>query len=144
MTVEQTIRFAANAHKGQVDKNGDSYFLHPLAVSDAFSDPTRKKIALLHDVLEDTEVTEPQLRRLFQRTIVDAVVALTKRKGEPNEDYYARVKANRMAMEVKIADVEHNVSRIHRLQDEAVRTRLTAKYQKAMVILKAAERSIKP
>lgn len=63
---------------------------------------------MLHDVIEDTDVTEEELRKEFPDEIVNAIVVLTKRKGEDYFDYLRRVKENPLACEVKLADLEHN------------------------------------
>lgn len=66
-------------------------------------------ISWLHDILEDTECTEEVLRALFDKDIVDAVVALTKQQGMSYEEYIARVKANALAMKVKLIDSKCNM-----------------------------------
>ena len=92
--------------------------------------------ALLHDTVEDTEVTLPYLAWYFSARIVDAVDALTKRPHEPLESSMARVRANEIALWVKRADIADNTDpeRISRL-DEDTRKRLTKKYNKSLRLL---------
>ena len=106
---------ALNAHKGQKDKGGEDYFKHPLAVSNKLSGEKDKIVALLHDVIEDTDVTVNDLREAgFSDEVVLAVSVITKKAGEDYEEYLNRVKQNPIALRVKIADMEHNsdISRI--------------------------------
>ena len=106
---------ASKAHKGQKDKGGEDYFKHPLAVSNKLSGKKEKIVALLHDVIEDTDVTVNDLKEAgFSDEVVLAVSAITKKAGEDYEEYLNRVKQNPIALRVKIADMEHNsdISRI--------------------------------
>ncbi len=98
---------AEKYHAGQ--KYGDEDYLYHLfqvtaSVRDGTTDERHQQVSMLHDILEDTACTESLLRTLFEDNVVDAVVAITKRKGEANSDYLARVKANPMARVVKIHD----------------------------------------
>ena len=79
---EKAWKLAEKAHEGQVDKGGNPYIEHPLAVTDRVVKPEAKVVALLHDVLEDTRVTGEELRKLFPETVVRAVELLTKEKGK--------------------------------------------------------------
>lgn len=113
---EKALRIAEKAHEGQKDKGGNPYILHPLAVASKVENREEKITALLHDVVEDTEVTLGDLAREFPSVIVDAVDRLTKKKGPEysREKYLERIKENEIARKVKLADLEHNmdISRI--------------------------------
>ena len=142
--ISRAEEIARNAHAGQVDKSGKDYWTHPQRVAGytaetSLPEPERTKAvaaAWLHDVLEDTEVTESELRREFPADVVDAVVALKRVSREKPDDYYDRVKANRLALAVKEADIRDNTdpARTSQLPDE-VRTRLAAKYAHAREVL---------
>ncbi|PPH34140.1 HD domain-containing protein [Rathayibacter rathayi] len=134
---------ATAAHVGQVDKSGHPYITHPLRVSERvrrrFPDAPAGVVAaaLLHDVVEDTEVTVAALLAAgFPSAVVDAVDAVTKRSGEPTEEYFGRVRANEWAVMVKTADIDDNTDlvRVAGL-DDATRERLAAKYQRARALL---------
>lgn len=127
---------AVQAHAGQIDKSGYPYIGHCNRVADRVIGDTEKAIAWLHDTLEDTTVTEQDLRACFSTVIVDAVVALTHPRNEPNTIYWARVKANELARYVKLADIEDNLDpiRLQNLDAETV-SRLVAKYEKARMVL---------
>lgn len=132
------------AHYGQVDKTGADYIDHPrrvaLAVrtdSNVWDAPYYPAVGWLHDVLEDTFVTEEHLKAArVDEHVREAVVLLTKIPGEPNEDYYNRLRSNRFARAVKIADMKDNLDpkRLAKLDDSTI-ARLVKKYAKGLEIL---------
>lgn len=103
-------QIATKAHAGQTDKAGKPYITHPLRVAKACAEPRARIVGVLHDTVEDADVTLDDLRGAgFSEAIVDAVDAISRRDGEDREAYYARVMANRLATLVKIADVTDNM-----------------------------------
>jgi (p)ppGpp synthase/HD superfamily hydrolase len=103
------LKIAKKAHKRQKDKVGVAYIKHPLAVSALCKSERGKIAALLHDVVEDTTVTLDDLRRAgISEDVVVAVDCVTKRKDEEPDDYYKRIAGNAIALEVKLADMQHN------------------------------------
>ena len=106
------------AHTGQLDRSNKPYIYHPIAVSQRVcSNEDVKMVALLHDVVEDTAITLDLLRAYgFKRDIVDAVDAISRRKNETYKNYIRRMCNNNerneyatlLAVEVKLADLEHN------------------------------------
>lgn len=130
---EQAILLALIAHNNQKDKRGLPYILHSLAVANDPSLTSEEEIqtAALHDTLEDTDMDVGLIERCFGKKVRDAVEAISKRKGEKLEEYWARVMANPMALKVKFADIKHNMSRLCFLPD-GERIRLTKKYEKAL------------
>jgi (p)ppGpp synthase/HD superfamily hydrolase len=108
----QAFRIAARAHDGQKDWFGGEYILHPVEVSSYCRTERGSIAALLHDVVEDSDVTLDDLRAAgIDEKIVTAVDLLTKREGDGLHDYYKRVSSNDIAAEVKFADMRHNSSR---------------------------------
>ena len=107
--VAQALAIAEQAHEGQVDRAGAAYIFHPLHLALAAADEDERCVALLHDVLEDTEVTAAQLVGAgFSARVVRAVEALSR---HPDEDYSAfveRVSRDRLASRVKLLDLAHN------------------------------------
>jgi len=102
-------QLASKAHQGQVDQGGHPYILHLEAVANLVTTVEEKVVALLHDIVEDTQVTFDDLRKEFDNTIITAVDAMTKReKTEKFMGYLRRAKANPIAKKVKIADMIHN------------------------------------
>lgn len=109
-SVEQAIRLALDAHHGQVDKNGAPYILHPLRLMSRFYDDPTRIVAVLHDVVEDSDYTLADLRfRGYSEDIVHAVDCLTKREDEDYMRHIQRTLANPLAVRVKIADLEDNM-----------------------------------
>ena len=108
---ETALEIALKAHKGQMDKNGVAYITHPLAVAAQLDSLELKTIALLHDTIEDTDVTaEYLLERGIPKELVEVVQLLTKPEDEEYESYLKRVRENPMAKAVKLADLAHNTS----------------------------------
>ena len=102
-----TMVFAEECHRGQVDRNGVKYILHPLQVMRRIKSETEKIVGVLHDVVEDTGITLQDLREKgYSEEIVDAIDCLTKREGENYEDFIERCKQNPIALKVKIADLK--------------------------------------
>jgi|SRR5580765_1996249 len=109
-TLERAIEIAARAHAGQVDKAGSPYILHPIRLMLVVKTPHERMAAVLHDVVEDTEVTLEDLRAEgFPDEVVIAIDALTKRTGETRLDAAARAAKNKVAIRVKLADVSDNM-----------------------------------
>ena len=103
-------RIALTAHEGQVDKAGAPYWHHPAFVANHVTRLEAKAVAWLHDVVEDSEWTlEDLLAEGIWPEVVDGVDAITKRVGEAYETYLNRIKANPLALAVKLADLTHNM-----------------------------------
>lgn len=99
---------AYDAHAGQLDQGGIPYIFHPYHLAEQMDSEAAVCVALLHDVIEDTSVTEDELRQQFGDEITDAVVLLTHRDGDNYEYYLNRIKENPIALAVKKADLAHN------------------------------------
>ena len=131
--IEKALKIASKAHKMQKDKNGKPYINHPIAVSNMVSSKDAKIVALLHDVIEDTPMKLSDLENDFPTHIVSAVDAMSRRDGETYWDYIKRVSQNPIAIEVKLADLKHNLDPTRRFKnDEGMRKR----YEKSLEMLK--------
>lgn len=109
-TLERAIAIAAEAHRGQLDKAGQPYILHPLRVMLRVEGTSERMAAMLHDVIEDTTVTLTQLAAEgFPPEVLTAVEALTKMSGETRIDAAPRAAANTIARVVKLADNAENM-----------------------------------
>ncbi|MFF2529157.1 HD domain-containing protein [Brevibacillus sp. NPDC058079] len=108
-TLEKAIYIATQAHEGQVDKGGNPYILHPLRIMLKMSTVETMISAVLHDVLEDTDVTVEELRNEgFSEEIIAAVIALTRNDDETYMEFVGRTKQNSIARLVKLGDLEDN------------------------------------
>lgn len=103
------LKLAYEAHEGQVDKAGASYINHCLRVAKAMTTTEEKIVALLHDIVEDTEITFEYLEHEgFSEEVVTAVKAITRELEETYNDYLLRVVKNELAYKVKLADMLDN------------------------------------
>lgn len=109
-TLERAIEIAARAHLGQIDKAGAPYILHPLRVMLNVNTSEQRMAAVLHDTVEDTDVTfDDLISEGFSAAVVEAVRALTKHHREPRIEAAKRAAANPIARVVKLADVADNM-----------------------------------
>ena len=107
--IDRALKIATEAHKGQKDKGGCDYINHPVTVASMCDTEEEKIVALLHDVVEDTDITLEDLEKCgFDRSIIEAVDCITKRPGFSYDEYLKRLKNNELARKVKIADMTHN------------------------------------
>ena len=132
------FELAFAAHQGQTDKAGMAYIGHVVRVAAGVETDDERVVALLHDVVEDCDVPLSDIEAKFGVDTAAGVDAMTRRDGEAPEAYYARVRANPLALRVKRADIADNSSPERlKLLDEATRKRLTKKYAHALSALKA-------
>lgn len=137
--LEVAIGLAAEVHRGQRDKAGKPYILHPLRLMMEFDTPLERTVAVLHDVVEDSAVTLERLAELgFDSTVIAAVDALTRRKAESYESFIDRVLANPVATRIKVQDIRDNldVSRLSEITEEDLQR--IAKYHRALKRLESA------
>lgn len=125
--------FATQKHVDQKDKAGKPYILHPLRVMLNFEDEKEQMTALLHDVMEDQEVTVEELESLsIPKDVIDAVVTLTHLKDEDYDDYISRILTNELACRIKEADLKDNMNldRLPEITEEDLER--LQKYQKSL------------
>lgn len=108
--IEEAIRIAVDAHRGQRDRGGAPYILHPLRVMLRVHTDAERMAAVLHDVVEDSAWTLDDLRaRGFAEEVLAAVDALSRREGEDYGAFVERAAAHPVARRVKLADLEDNL-----------------------------------
>ena len=135
--LEKALRIAVEAHAGQVDKAGKPYIFHPMRVCCRCFTDEEKVVALLHDTIEDTDITaEYLLSEGFPRSIVDAVLSVSRNEDESYEDFVKRTRLHPLGKAVKLHDLEDNmdISRLEQVTDKDL-ARLN-KYIKAYRYLK--------
>ncbi len=109
--IEKSLAIALRAHTGITDKAGRAYILHPLRIMAKMTTEIEMSAALLHDVIEDSDITATELlAEGIPRVVVEAVLCLTKQSGENYHDFVLRAKQNPIARKVKIADIEDNIN----------------------------------
>ena len=126
---------AYEAHKNQVDKSGVPYIYHPIHVAEQMDTENECIIALLHDVVEDTNVTFKQLEEVFSKEIIDILKLLTREENIEYDEYIKRIKNNSIACKVKIADLTHNLDKTRLDFVTEVDVKRHEKYKKALQIL---------
>ena len=126
--LDKAALICVTKHAGQRDKMGCAYFQHPMRVAMRCRTDEEKMVALLHDTIEDTDITaEYLLAEGFPQSVVDGILSVTKREGESYEDFVARAKQNPLGRVVKLHDLEDNLN-IFRLT--ALDADMTARYNK--------------
>lgn len=133
---EKALQIAIKVHGGQVDKGGNDYINHPIRVSENCCSDEEKIVALLHDTIEDGDITADYLlMQGFPHDIVDAVLSVSRNKDEDYFDFIQRCKANPIGRRVKICDLEDNmdITRLNELTEKDVER--LKKYHKAYNML---------
>lgn len=126
---------AYNAHQNQFDKANIPYIYHPIHIAEQMDTELECIVALLHDVVEDTDITLNDLEKEFPQEVIDLLKILTHDKRIDYIEYIKKVKTNPIATKIKIADLKHN-SDITRLENiTTTDLKRIEKYKKALEIL---------
>jgi (p)ppGpp synthase/HD superfamily hydrolase len=137
--LEKAIAIAVTAHAGQRDKAGEPYILHPLRVMFRVNSASERIVAVLHDVVEDSDWTFEQLREEgFPDEILDALNSVTKRDGEVYKDFVERAGSNAIGRQVKLADLEDNCDLSRIAQPVEKDYQRIEKYKSAILQLRSA------
>lgn len=137
---KKALKLCYEAHRGQVDKSGLPYVFHPFHLAEQMDSEETVIVALLHDVVEDTDYTLKDIDAMgFPPSVHRALALLTHDKGMPYLEYVAALKSDPIARSVKLADLRHNsdLSRLDAVTQEA-RERVE-KYERAVALLEAQE-----
>ena len=106
---KKALKLCFEAHKEQIDKSGMPYVFHPFHLAEQMQDEESTIVALLHDVVEDTDYTLDDLRKVgFDDSVLVAINLMTYEDGVPYMDYVEQIKTNPIAKIVKLADLRHN------------------------------------
>ncbi len=134
------LRLCFDAHRDQVDKTGLPYVFHPFHLAEQMTDEICVVCALLHDVVEDTDLTLEDLSRMgYPREVTEVLALLTHDAAVPYMDYVRRIAQHPVAKAVKIADLRHNsdLSRMDEIDEYALAR--TEKYKAALALLEDEE-----
>ena len=130
--IEKSLQIALKAYAGQKDKAGETYILHPLRIMAKMETNEEKSVALLHDVIEDSDFSaQDLLNEGIPSNVVDAVQALTKDEGEDYDFFIERVLKNKLASKIKAADIEDNINILRLKSINEKDLQRIAKYHKA-------------
>lgn len=133
---KKALKLCFEAHKNQLDKSGLPYVFHPFHLAEQMKTEQTTVVALLHDVIEDTDYTVDYLAKQgFDKEILDALLLLTHEDKVDYMDYVTKIKQNPIAKAVKLADLNHNsdLTRLDAIDQKALERR--EKYQKAIELL---------
>jgi len=134
--LEKAIKLAKKYHEGQVDKGGAPYIEHPLRVMEGVESLDEKILAVLHDVLEDCDVSKDKLiEEGLPEYLVEKLELLCKGKNEKYFDYIDRIKVDQSTIHVKLSDLRDNMN-LKRLKEVTEKdVKRLEKYKKAQAIL---------
>lgn len=133
---KKALKLCFAAHKDQKDKSGLPYVFHPFHLAEQMQTEETAVVALLHDVVEDTDYTLDDLAQMgFGEPVMAALELLTHGEDVDYMDYVRAIKENPIAKAVKLADLAHNsdISRLDTVDKKALQRR--EKYHKAMALL---------
>lgn len=138
---KKALIISFNAHKNQIDKSGMPYVYHPFHLAEQMNDEYSTCVALLHDVVEDTDITLVDLMSEgFPDEVIDALSLMTHNDDVLYLDYVRALTNNSLARKVKLADLAHNsdLTRIDKVEDKDHER--VKKYKQAILILEMAEK----
>lgn len=133
---KKALKLCFEAHKNQVDKSGMPYVFHPFHLAEQMETEETTIVALLHDVVEDTDYTIEDMKQMgFGESVVRPLSLLTHDDTVEYMDYVLAIKENPIAKAVKLADLRHNsdLSRLDVIDEKALTRR--EKYLKAIDLL---------
>ena len=133
---KKALKLCFEAHKNQVDKSGMPYVFHPFHLAEQMEDEKTTIVALLHDIIEDTDYKFDDLIKLgFDEDVIEALILMTHDNDVPYMEYVAKIKDNPVAKAVKLADLQHNsdLSRLDVVDEKALMRK--EKYAKAIELL---------
>ncbi len=133
---KRALKVCFDAHKDQLDKGGLPYVFHPFHLAEQMTDEVTTIVALLHDVVEDTNYSFDDLEKMgFGEEVLDALKLLTHDDDIPYLEYVAHLKHNPVAKAVKLADLAHNSdpSRLEEMDEYAINR--AEKYKAAIALL---------
>ena len=137
MTIK-AMKIAYEAHLGQLDYNDVPYIFHPYHLAEQMDDEISCTVALLHDVVEDTDLTFTDLEQIFPAQVLEIVRLLTHDENIDYFDYIREIKKNPIATKVKLEDLKHNSDESRSIGSNLTQDQLLywkTKYAKAKEVL---------
>ena len=108
--LHKAVIIACEAHQGQSSINGEPYILHPLRLLIKAKSNEERIIAILHDVIEKTNISLADLKNKgFDQNIISSIDSLSRRRGESYVDYIGRLMQNRISVKIKLLDLADNI-----------------------------------
>lgn len=138
---KRALMLCFQAHKEQNDKSGMPYVFHPFHLAEQMDTEEATIVALLHDIVEDTDFTLEDLSEMgYPPAVIDALALMTHDPSVPYMDYVKKISGNALATKVKLADLRHNsdLSRLDVVDDRAIAR--VKKYAEAIALLESVAR----
>ena len=135
---KKALQQCFEAHRDQTDKSGMPYVFHPFHLAEQMDTEETVIIALLHDIVEDTDYTLADLAAMgFPDNVIDALALMTHDPKVPYMEYVKGISANPLATKVKLADLRHNsdVTRLDHIDEKALSR--VKKYTEAIELLES-------
>ena len=111
--LHKAITIACEAHQGQSSINGEPYILHPLRLLIKAKSNEERIIAVLHDVIEKTNISLADLKNKgFDQNIISSIDSLSRRRNESYIEYIERLMQNKISVKIKLLDLVDNI-KIH-------------------------------
>ena len=111
--LHKAITIACEAHQGQSSINGEPYILHPLRLLIKAKSNEERIIAILHDVIEKTNISLADLKNKgFDQNIISSIDSLSRRRNESYIEYIKRLMQNKISVKIKLLDLADNI-KIH-------------------------------
>ena len=138
---KRALMLCFQAHKEQSDKSGMPYVFHPFHLAEQMDTEEATIVALLHDIIEDTDLTLEDLSEMgYPPAVIDALALMTHDPSVPYMDYVKKISGNALATKVKLADLRHNsdLNRLDVVDDRAIAR--VKKYAEAIALLESVAR----
>ena len=135
---KKALKLCFEAHRNQLDKSGMPYVFHPFHLAEQMDTEESTTVALLHDVVEDTDYTLEDLKAMgFPNNVIDALALMTHDLRVPYMEYVKAISENPLATKVKLADLRHNsdLSRLDSVDEKALSR--VKKYAAAIELLES-------
>ncbi len=137
---KKAMNICYSAHAGQVDKGGVPYVFHSIHLAEQMDNEYEICLALLHDVVEDTDYTFSDIESQdFPDDIITALKLITRDKGQPYLEYMETLSHNALARKVKLCDLLHNSDTSRLLSVDENAERRLQRYQESIAILTDAK-----
>ena len=131
--LHKAITIACDAHQGQSSINGEPYILHPLRLLIKAKSNEEKIIAVLHDVIEKSNISLADLKNKgFDQNIISSIDSLSRRKSESYVDYIERLMQNRISVKIKLLDLTDNIKIHNENNDNGIYDAKINKYKNAL------------
>ena len=136
--LHKAIIIACEAHQGQSSINGEPYILHPLRLLIKAKSNEERIIAILHDVIEKTNISLADLKTQgFNQNIISSIDSLSRRRGEPYVDYIGRLMQNRISVKIKLLDLADNIKMHSENNDNGIYDVKINQYKNALKLIRS-------